>query len=145
VKPEDCDWLEKVGRKRWRTTRRLVYHYLGFDIEIPAGFEFDLFSGVGNTKHEEMWRAAALHDWTRQRPECSRRFADALFLLDMVRAAIAVYRRLLTVGGASQKRAQKELRSLLRRAAYYYIGVSGVVGSAYIGLGRAKAWIRKVF
>lgn len=140
----ETDWLRKVSKHEWEVLADLRYEYLGFVIVVPAEFRCDLFSCVPNSQHPELWRSAILHDYMRQHPELySRTFSDACFLLDMIRAGLSIYTR--TVDEVGTKAATKELRRVLRMAAWYYIGVSGAVGSAYIGAQRLGKWFKKVF
>jgi hypothetical protein len=139
VAKHEAEWLEQTGSHRWRVLRDLRYDFLGFYVIVPAGFECDLFSCVPDTNHPEMWRAAILHDHLRQQESVSRAFSDGLFLCDMVRASLAIRKRLID-SGVSEKEAEKEMVSIQRRAVLYWRGVAGWIGSVYIGLQRVKSW-----
>lgn len=147
MRPEDTDWLMKVGWSEWEVTKRLAYRHLWLNepdrVEwVEVGTRTDLASMVPNGEHEEVLRNHVLHDELRKR--YPREIADALYLTDFNRAAAAVYYRLLREG-KSEREALRELRKINRMGAIYYLAVSGKPGSVYIALQKLGGWFKKLF
>lgn len=133
-----CTWLEKISRNKWRLTTSITVPTPLGDITATEGFETDLFSKVSNTPYPTYWIASIIHDFMRKSKLWTRRQSDMVFAFLLVEAAFDIRERLV-ISGMTEKQADKETMKLLRRAALYLLGVSGIVGSAYIGLGRLKA------
>jgi len=132
-----ADWLEKVGRNRWRITVPQVYVVPGVgNITVPAGYECDLFTLVPNTDSPGMWRAAVLHDFLYEHAVVTRMYADALFMERMTDAAVSAYIDDMAERPDDVSGAQSRLREKLRTASIYYLGVSGLAGRAFIGVKR---------
>jgi len=124
VKPEETvDWLVRVGRNLWETTRPLYYRVAGVEVEVTTRFRTDIYTLVSNTDHPELWRSAILHDFIIESKIFRRAVADVLFLQDMVAAAFAIYTRLQTEG-VSEKDARGEMLGIVRLAIRRYCGVA---------------------
>lgn len=140
-----CSWLEKTGRNEWATTRDLTVHTPVGALWVPNGTKTDLFSKVPNTQHEGFWLASVVHDLMRRSDRWSRVEADIAFIYLMVEAALYVRKEMLVLVCEDdlslcehKRKANKECVRLLRIASLYLLGVSGVVGSVYIGFGKLK-------
>ena len=133
---EACDWLSQVKRRRWVTTRNLSVPTPVGLVVIDAPFETDLFSKVPDTNHPEFWLASVVHDYMRTSKAWTRKEADIAFCFLMTQAAIDIRARMANV--SDERTANKECIRLMRVASLYLIGVSGVIGSVYIGVGKLK-------
>lgn len=131
------DWLTRTSRKEWVVTHAMTVHTPVGAIDIPELFDTDLFSKVPDTKHPEFWLASVVHDFMRRSKDWSRLQADIAFGYLMQGAAITIRERMLAEG-ATEREADKECIRMMRVAALYLIGVSGLLGSGYIGIGRLK-------
>jgi len=131
------DWLSRVSRTEWVVTHEIaVYTPVGV-VGVPELFETDLFSAVPDTKHPEFWLASVVHDFMRKSKDWTRAEADIAFGYIMHDAAVGIRERMLA-GNKSEREANKECIRLMRVASLYLVGVSGLLGSGYIGLGRLK-------
>jgi hypothetical protein len=131
-----CDWLSQVKRRKWVTTRDLTTRTPVGDVSIIAGMETDLFSKVPDTDHPSFWLASVVHDYMRTSKDWTRKEADIAFSFLMHQAAITIRARMEEDHG--KREANKECIKLMRVASLYLIGVSGVIGSVYIGVGKLK-------
>jgi hypothetical protein len=133
----DCDFLEQIGQGRWRTTRRLQFKTRFGEVDVPAEFETDLFTVVGNTKYPDFWKAAILHDYLYHliRTKCpsrliqTRRQADIVFYDEMLIQSAVIFSKLQNY--VSLDMAVAEFLSLLKTSRRYYWGVSGIFGRVY--------------
>jgi hypothetical protein len=135
-------WVIRIGRNRWQTFRVIRVWCEGHGwVEVPKGYVFDLFTGVPNTRHERLWLAALVHDYLCETKLVPRELADAFFARAMVEGAFATW---IGTRGADQGReALRELRRMLRLAATYYLGVSGVAGSVFHWQKSARAFLAR--
>lgn len=128
-------WYRKCGKREWVTTKPLLFHTPIGDVRIPAEFHTDFFSVVPDTKYDRFKKSSVLHDFMRKDSQYNRQQADVCFIYDMIHASVDIYRQLLK-DGHSKKRALRVMFRLMRVSALYMLGVSGLIGSAYIGLSR---------
>ena len=129
------DWLSRVSRNEWVVTHNTSVNTAVGAVTIPELFETDLFSAVPDTNHPEFWLASVAHDFMRRSDEWNRVEADIAFGYIMQDAAVTVRERLLA-GNKSERTANDECIRLMRVASLYLLGVSGLIGSGYIGLGK---------
>ena len=132
-----CDWLAQVERRLWVTTHKMTVGTPVGDVTIPDAFETDLFSKVPDTDHPEFWLASVVHDFMRKSKRWTRAQADIAFGYIMNDAAVVIRARMLEEG-ASERQADKVCIRLMRVGSLYLVGVSGLLGSAYMGIGRLK-------
>jgi hypothetical protein len=125
----------RTGRKRYRVTSPVLYELpCGHGFVLPVGMEGDLFTCVPDTGYLEFHKSAWLHDALRLRKDVySREFSDFAFAYDMHRR-IAVIRSQLLLAKCPVKVVDREAVRLTRLASMYALGVSGLIGSAYIAL-----------
>lgn len=114
-------------------------------VRIESGYVYDRATKAYDTTHSEVWTAFALHDWCCDELALGRAVedingtpiitkqeeADDELMLQMLRAASAVYCRLLKTPG-DRARALLEARDIVRRALVYRRGVG-----AWDGIARA--------
>jgi hypothetical protein len=133
----DCDFLEQIGKGKWRTTRKLEFKTRFGEVDIPEGFETDLFTLVADTQYPDFWKAACLHDylcWLLKQKEiaCPIRFrlqADIAFRDEMLIQSAIIFGKLQEAVGTEH--AVDEFQKLLKTTKLYYNGVSGIFGRVY--------------
>ena len=140
-----CDWLVQTGRRTWVTTQELTVYAAVGAVVVPSAFDSDLFSKVPNTDHPEFWLASVVHDFMRRSKDWTRVEADIVFGELMFNAAIEIRLSMLMVPDEDTvsleehtRKANKACIRLMRVSSLYLLGVSGMVGSTYIGLGKLK-------
>ncbi len=127
-------WYEPAKRGRVRSIMPMVYYLPDGIYEIPAGTVSDLFSVVPDTGYIEFHKSAFLHDHQRGAGHgVSRERADYNFSWDMTQR-IQHIRRALIACECPRAVLDREAIRLTRLAAMYSLGVSGLIGSAYIAL-----------
>jgi hypothetical protein len=127
-------WYEPVKRGRVRSTVPMVYYLPDGRYEIPAGTVSDLFSVVPDTGYIEFHKSAFLHDYQRGAGHgVARERADYNFSWDMTQR-IQHIRRALIACECPRPVLDREAIRLTRLAAMYSLGVSGLIGSAYIAM-----------
>ena len=128
-------WFE-VEHRKWRQDRYTICFdktkstVLGH-IRFSEGRVYDGASVVGDTDYAYFWQEFLIHDESRR--QWRRILSDANFALGMFHGAFQIYKDLIKLG-CPQAKAVKELVRLLRKACIYFLGVSGVIGSMYIGV-----------
>ena len=127
-------WYRKSGKGGHVTSLHDMTYYLPDGrYMIAGGTESDLFSCVPDTGYVEFHKSAFLHDHQRTNRAISRQTADWNFAWDMIKR-IEHIRRCLQVTDCPHKVIERETIRLTRLASLYSIGVSGLIGSAYIKL-----------
>jgi len=122
-----CDWYDINTGK---TTRELRIQTDGGEVVIPTGFPTDLFTAVPDTKHQEFWLAAVLHDYLLWllRQGCpakgfeTRPKIDDAFYGEMIFQSVQVYLKAYPVLG--KREAIKGLKQLIKVSEAYYLGVT---------------------
>jgi len=123
---------------RWEQLIPFTLDTIFGPVVVPVG-DTDLFTGVPNTEYEEYWISARLHDFMRASKAYNRWQSDVAFLLSMIHASITIHYDLLQEG-VSEAQSLRVMVKLIRRACYYTLGVSGPLGSIYIGISKITRW-----
>ena len=124
-----------AGDKKVTVIRQLEFQTAFGPEVVEDGCRSDLFSCVPDTSYRRFHLASILHDAARRTR--SRHCADAMFAGEMA-AAIADIVDMLRKTDCPAKVIEREAVRLHRVASLYTLGVSGVVGSAYI-------WFDRIF
>lgn len=137
-------WYRRDG-KLFITTTDLLFRTTFGLYTIPAGTKTDLFSMVPDTGYIRFHKAALLHDTLRGDPSVSRRAADLNFFFEMTHAIQDIQLSYCSTD-CDQRVVDKEIFRLCRLASMYMLGVSGLIGSAYIAADKVSfKWLTKWF
>jgi hypothetical protein len=121
------DWYDAPTQT---TTRELRLQTDAGEVVIPAGFKTDIFTAVPDTRYEQFWLAAVLHDYLLDQLHkghpvkgCETRSkCDDAFYSEMVFQSVQVYTALYPTIG--KRAAIKELKQLIKISEVYYLGVT---------------------